>query len=132
MKKNIYQHLLLCILGFIVLNLIPLNAQENKDTNKVRQELSVEADDLSMFGVSISPNPAEDFIFITLDPDLFRGNIDVTISNVKGKEDFKKRYKAKNLKKNKIRIDVKEFRKGIYKVTIETLEVELDLHFIKS
>ncbi len=128
---NKYIFLLFTSVAAIISTPFELYSQEKPDTTRADEQLSVEYDDLAMFGVSIAPNPAKDFVTITLDPDLFRGNINVTISNVKNEEVFKKKYQAKKLKNNKIRINVEDFKSGIYKVVIETLEVALDLHFIK-
>jgi len=106
-------------------------AQTPKDTTTVKKEITVESDDLGMFGVAIKPNPAKEFIVITFDPELFRGDIKIIISNIKGKQIFEKVYKEGTIKNSRVKIDVETYKKGLYKVEIVTLEVSLELAFRK-
>jgi hypothetical protein len=130
LKINI---ILLSVLVFFMASIsnMALEKQIFKDTTIVKKEITVESDDLGMFGVSIKPNPARKFIKVSFDPELFRGDIKIIISDKNGKKVFEKMYKKDVIKDSRVKIDVETLKKGLYKVEIVTLEVSLELAFIK-
>ncbi|GEM_PF-4806293 len=131
LRKPIYIFLLVIVYIFVGTSDSYIYAQTKKDTTTVKKEITVESDDLGMFGVSIKPNPAKKFIKISFDPELFRGDITIIISDKSGNKVFEKMYKIGTIKNSRVRIDVETLKKGLYKVEIVTLEVSLELAFIK-
>ena len=117
---------------FLVLPFVVLAGDNSADTNKTKKEITIESKDLDMFGVSLTPKRADKFIDIVFDPELFRGDINIEIFDKKDKSVFVKDYREKEIKNSEIHINVEEFKKGLYKVVITTLEVSLELYFAKK
>lgn len=115
--------------------ILPLVAQAGvitSDTSKTKKEITVESNDLDMFGVAIKPKRAEKYVDINFDPELFRGDISIEIFDKKESSVYSKKFKEKEIKNNSIHLNVEEFKKGLYKVVITTLEVSLELYFFKK
>ena len=132
-ENRIGKYLFYTVLLFLFAGTFNSYAQNpEKDSSQTKKEISIESDDLSMLGVIISPKRADTFLDINFDPDLYRGDINVTITNKDDVVVFKKMYKKGTIKNHRIRIDVKDYKKGLYKVEIVTLEVSLEMFFIKQ
>jgi N-acetylneuraminic acid mutarotase len=76
----------------------------------------IEEFQVSNFDFQISPNPAKESVVISSE---FGGNekIKITVSDVKGKKVFSDQYENNN-PKSEIKIDTRQFLKGIYLVEI--------------
>ena len=73
-------------------------------------------EDLDFSSFNIFPNPAKESVAISLDENIQSNDLNVDIYDIIGKKVYSSKFRSLN--SNKVNIDVKEFKQGVYIITL--------------